>query len=252
MFFFGNGSLLSILFFIPAVLIALTLHEFSHAFAADRLGDPTPSAYGRLTLNPLRHLNLYGTLCLLLFGFGWANPVPINVYALRKPKRDMAIIAMAGPLSNIILSFLGAFLYLAFYRMHTLSALVNLPLLLSSVFYFLSYFFLVFHFLNLSLAIFNLLPIPPLDGSRLLPLILPRRANEWVARHERQIYLGLMIWILCGSFFARFLLSFSFIASNPILSVLVRIISFTGILSYLVNFLSELMISLLSLIPFLA
>lgn len=145
-----------LLFFIwtGALLIAVDIHEFAHAWMADRLGDPTPRINGRLTLNPLAHLDPIGTLMLLWTRFGWGKPVPIDDYNLENPRRDSALIALAGPASNLILA---TFLSLA-------AKLLGLPLI--------SLFITPLIILNISLAIFNLLPIPPLDGSKILLGIL--------------------------------------------------------------------------------
>ena len=148
------------IFFIIGIIIALTIHEFSHAYVADRLGDPTPRSYGRLTLNPLAHLDPLGTLMLFIARFGWGKPVPVDSYNLKNPKRDEILISLAGPLSNIILAFV--------------LGLVNrfFPNLLFIIFPIIS--------INLSLAVFNLLPIPPLDGSKIFLNLLPvDTATQW-------------------------------------------------------------------------
>ncbi len=130
-----------------SLLVAITVHEFCHAFTADKLGDPTPRAYGRLTLNPLAHLDPLGTLMLLIAHFGWGKPVPIDPYNFSHPRRDETLVALAGPLSNFILAFIfSRFPY--------------------DITYILTY-------TNLYLGIFNLFPIPPLDGSKILLNILP-------------------------------------------------------------------------------
>ena len=134
-----------------ALIVAITIHEFSHAWAADRLGDPTPRSKGRLTLNPLAHLDPVGTLMLFIAHFGWGKPVPIDPYNLRHPKRDYLYIALAGPISNIILAILIA--------------------LLSKIFFIPLFLYLII--INLSLAIFNLLPFHPLDGSHIFPDLFP-------------------------------------------------------------------------------
>lgn len=146
---------------ILAILIAVTIHEFAHAWTANQLGDPTPQLEGRLTLNPLAHLDLLGTLALFLIGFGWGKPVPIDPYNLRRPRRDQALIALSGPLSNIVFSILISF------------AFKFLPLS-----YFLSFFYQIL-VINLALAFFNLLPLYPLDGSKvILGLISFQAAQE--------------------------------------------------------------------------
>jgi len=139
-----------------SLLIAITFHEFAHALAADRLGDPTPKLAGRLTLNPLAHLDPLGTLALLLVGFGWGRPVPVDTYNLRSPRRDNALISFAGPASNLTLALLLAVI------MH----FFPLPLLLNS-------FFAILISLNLVLAVFNLVPVYPLDGEKILAGLLP-------------------------------------------------------------------------------
>jgi len=140
------------------VLIAVSVHEFAHAWAADYLGDPTAKLEGRLTLNPLAHLDPIGTLTLFLFGFGWGKPVPVDNYNLKNPRRDEALISLAGPLSNIILALLvGIIFNFSPYKLPTTSyqILVN------------------FLAINLGLAYFNLLPFPPLDGSKIFLALLP-------------------------------------------------------------------------------
>jgi len=155
------------------LIIAITIHEFSHAFAADRLGDPTPRSFGRLSLNPLRHADPIGTFLLPLMGLlsglptiGWAKPVPIDPYNFRHPKRDELIVALAGPLSNLSLAIIFALLY----------HLLNFPL-------YLAYIPIV---VNASLALFNLLPIPPLDGSHVFLNLLPvDQSIKWQAAFDQ-------------------------------------------------------------------
>jgi Zn-dependent protease len=139
-----------------ALLTAITIHEFAHAFAADRLGDPTPRMDGRLTLNPLAHLDPLGTLMMLLIRFGWGKPVVFDPYNLKKPRRDAAIISFAGPLSNLLLSSVLAVIY------HLIPATEIVR-----------EFIPPFIILNVTLAIFNLVPIHPLDGGKILVGILP-------------------------------------------------------------------------------
>lgn len=146
--------MLSFLIWGIALIIAVTIHEFSHALVADKLGDPTPSLAGRISLNPLKHLDPVGTIMLLIFRFGWGKPVPFDPFNLRHPKRDSALIALAGPTSNLILA---AFLSIIL----KLSALPLLALLIPLI------------IMNINLAVFNLIPIPPLDGSKILYGILP-------------------------------------------------------------------------------
>lgn len=173
------------LYFIFGLVTAITIHEFSHALAADRLGDPTPRSQGRLTLNPLAHLDPLGTLMLFLVRFGWGKPVIFDPYNLAHPRRDAGIISLAGPASNLVLATLLSLL-LRF-------ALV--PFALAPLFY-------VVILLNITLAVFNLIPIYPLDGEKILAAILPRDlAYEYQAVMSRYgtIILILMILPVFGS-----------------------------------------------------
>lgn len=149
-----------IFLWLPALIIALTFHEFAHAYVSDRLGDPTPRMRGRLTLNPLAHLDPIGFLMLIVFHFGWAKPVNVNPFNYRNREKGYALTALAGPAMNLILGLVAVLLQFA-----SLRIIPN-----AAVFKFLAYLALY----NVYLAIFNLIPIPPLDGSKLLFLFLPR------------------------------------------------------------------------------
>lgn len=173
------------LYFLFGLVIAITIHEFAHAATADRLGDPTPRSQGRLSLNPLAHLDPLGTIMLLLVHFGWGKPVVFDPYNLAHPRRDAGIISIAGPASNLLLAtILSLFL-----------RLLPLPLYLYPLLY-------VVILLNISLAIFNLVPVYPLDGEKILAAILPRDlAYEYQAVMNRYgtVILILMILPLFGS-----------------------------------------------------
>ncbi len=184
-------ELLDIVITIPIVLFALTFHEFSHGFIAYKLGDPTAKYMGRLTLNPLKHLDPIGTLCMILCRFGWAKPVPVDMRQFKNPKRDMAFCAIAGPLSNLLLGFLGTLIY-------CLLAFI-FPNILNN--YYLTYFLSSFAILNIYLAIFNLIPLPPFDGSRILTAFLPDKYYIRLMQNERKIALGFFIVLLVDSRF---------------------------------------------------
>lgn len=165
------------------LIAAITIHEFAHAYAADKLGDPTPRSHGRLTLNPTAHLDPLGTFLILFFGFGWGRPVMFDPYNLRNPQRDTAIISLAGPLSNIILAIIVSLIYKLFLPLSTFH-LVNLIVTL-----------------NIMLAVFNLVPVYPLDGEKILQGILPRDLSREFASVMRQygtIILILLIWPFSG------------------------------------------------------
>jgi len=210
LFNFTVQDVIDILYRIPCVLIALILHEVAHGWVAYKLGDPTARNLGRLTLNPLKHLNPIGTLCMIFFRFGWANPVPVNMRYFKKPRRDMAIVALAGPVTNMILAVIGGLLYATFFKFFLSNDIVtysyyigNTAALPPATFWIslkvaLVEMSLTFMFLNISLAVFNLIPINPLDGSRILHLLLPAKAYYWLMQHERYIMIGLMVLLWTG------------------------------------------------------
>lgn len=168
-----------------AFVVALTFHECSHALAAYKLGDPTARNMGRLTLNPLKHLDLMGTLLLLLVGFGWAKPVPVNPRNYRNPKRDDIIVSLAGITSNILLAFLATPIY-----MLTIKHGSNIALVVS-------WFIYAFIQTNIVLALFNLIPISPLDGSHVLEdLLMPVCGPKpflWLRQYGRYLLIVVLI-----------------------------------------------------------
>lgn len=157
---FRGSSILNILISIIVILISLSVHETAHGYAAYLLGDHTAKSMGRLSLNPLRQIDIIGFLMMLVAGFGWAKPVPVNMYYFKNPKKGMALTALAGPLSNILLALISCFVI---YILSSVRFYNNiLYSFLQSMFY-----------ANTSLAMFNLIPIPPLDGSKILFALLP-------------------------------------------------------------------------------
>ncbi len=232
-----------------AVLITLTIHEYSHGYAAYKLGDNTAKNMGRLTLNPIKHLDLIGAVCMLFFHIGWAKPVPVNTRNLNNPKRDFALVAFAGPMSNVIVSFLSCFIYLllrAVYIKTPPESTVLLLMLQNS-----AIFFKVFLQINIGIAIFNLIPIPPLDGSRVLGAFLSPRAYYKYMQYERTLYYALIAWLLLGDIAAEFLLSLPVIAASPALSSVASILSLSNILGFAIEGISKLFMMFWQLIPFL-
>lgn len=210
-----------------AALVALTIHEFAHGYVAYRLGDDTAKSMGRLSLNPIKHLDPFGVICMVLFHFGWAKPVPINPRNFKNPRRGFAISAMAGPATNLIVGFFTAFLYLlclSTFRQVEHTFINNLEINLLT---FLQYFFII----NVGLGIFNLIPVPPFDGSRILNIILPKRWYFKVMRYERQIYWGVIAWLFFGKYVYAALISIPIIGKVPLLSSIARIFSLSDILS---------------------
>ncbi len=197
----GGGSMqsyiISMLLSLPIILLSLSVHETAHGYAAYRLGDPTAKNLGRLTLNPLKHLDPIGFVCMLLAGFGWANPVPVNSRYFKKPRRDIALVGLAGPLSNLLL----AIIFLLLLRFVGFGFLANLTVtteLQFNLVYFAILFLYYGVYMNITLAIFNLLPVPPLDGSRIFYVFLPPRAYYKVMQHQRVITLVVMALLLLG------------------------------------------------------
>lgn len=232
-----------------AVVITLTVHEYCHGYAAYKLGDPTAKAYGRLSLNPIKHIDPIGALCLLFFHFGWAKPVPIDARYFKKPKRDFAITALAGPGVNVFMSIFAAFFYLLAFSL--LSNVTYTNSFLFALAQNLINFLYIFHIVNLGLGLFNLIPVPPLDGSRILGVLLPTKAYFAIMKYERTIYFVLIGWLLLGPYISSFLLSISFVAANPALSVIARCFSLSGLLSSAIDAISSLIINFFKLIPFL-
>jgi Zn-dependent protease len=177
---FLTDTLYWIIFAVPSILIASTIHEYAHGLVAFKLGDPTAKAEGRLTLNPLSHIDPLGALSMIIFRFGWSKPVPINENNFDKRELGTAITALAGPISNLLLACLLAIINLIFQP--------NLNSILGN-------FILTFTVINLALAFFNLIPIPPLDGHKIIRAILPRKARYQWERLEKFSILLLILLI---------------------------------------------------------
>lgn len=172
------------------VFCATPLHEYAHALIAVKLGDETPRNSGRLTINPTAHIDPIGAVMIFLFGFGYAKPVPVRMRNFNNPKRDMALVALAGPLSNLIQALILMFVYGACVKISYASS--------GNLFAYLSLFFYFAAVINTNLAVFNLIPIPPLDGSRLLTALLPSRYYYKLMQYERYIMIGLFILLFTG------------------------------------------------------
>lgn len=181
-----TSYLINLLIGIPAVLLCLSVHEACHGYAAYALGDPTAKNAGRLTLDPLKHLDPIGALCLLLFHLGWAKPVPVNTRYFKKPKRDMALVALAGPVSNFVLALIALFLRQIF---------VNGT---SSIMFALMLFCHTIATMSIGLGVFNLIPVPPLDGSKILFSFLPPRIEWKYKQYEQYIQFGMLALLLIG------------------------------------------------------
>lgn len=187
------GALFALLVSIPGVLLAITFHEFAHGFTAYKLGDNTAKNEGRLSLNPLDHLDPIGTLMLLFAGFGWGKPVhvnPVNYTRKISMEKGEAIVSVAGPLTNIILAFLLALIYEALIKFASVEFILStvgniIKLMLESAI-----------LINIGLGAFNLIPLPPLDGSKIIMPFLPYNAKQWFKNNEQIFYIiFVVIWI---------------------------------------------------------
>ncbi len=214
-----------LLIFVPVILFSLTIHEYAHAYIANKLGDDTAKRLGRLTLNPLKHLDPIGTILLLLVHFGWAKPVPVDPRNFKDPKKDMLYVAIAGPISNIITAIIsGILLKFIVFNLASTGAFgaYTLPLI---------QFLVWMIFIGVVLAVFNMLPIPPLDGSRVLYGLLPDHLANSIKKIETYgilIVFGIMLfggrtfsYILIYPFL-KFLEFFSF--NNLELNIILNIV----------------------------
>ncbi len=200
-------KILLLLYAVPAILISLSFHEMSHAYASYLQGDPTAKRMGRLTMNPLKHLDPMGTLMLVFsmfggFGFGWAKPVPINPTYYKNQKRGTVLVSLAGPLSNLLLAFLFSFpmVFIAINNgidpravYNSYNNILGNGFSLEFIVFNISRFFYI---INIGLAIFNILPIPPLDGSKVLTAVLPTKTYFNIMRYERYIGIAFLALII--------------------------------------------------------
>ena len=191
----------------PVILLSLTVHEYFHGWTANKLGDPTAKLRGRLTLNPIAHLDIFGTILMFLVGFGWAKPVPIDARNFKNPKKDTILVAIAGPLSNLAMAIVAGVLlrYLipqvmaGEIRSHNIYSIVTIILILVLVY-------------GIALAVFNMIPIPPLDGSRVLYGILPNKYAYAYSRFEPYgILLLFALFIFGGGIFHYLLYPVSYL-----------------------------------------
>ena len=183
-----SNVIISLLSSLAVIFFTMPIHEFAHAYTANKLGDPTPRYMGRLSLNPFRHIDYFGALCIILVGVGYAKPVQVNPRNFNNSKTGMAITAFAGPASNIILASICVFISTPLERLAYSLESMNIL--------YVALFFYYIAAINVSLAVFNLIPVPPLDGSKLLAVILPDRIYYKFMRYEQYLYYGLLLLIV--------------------------------------------------------
>lgn len=187
-----TNALLGLVLTLPAVLIAITFHEFAHAFAADKLGDDTPRRQGRLTLNPLAHLDPIGSIMLVFAGFGWGKPVEINPRNFNRTvtmSKGEAIVSIAGPIMNFILAFIFSIINVSIIKFAPTFAFTQIGSIIIMLLQ-------ITVSINVGLGVFNLIPLPPLDGSKVLSHFLPYNAKEWFERYSQIFYIVfIVLWI---------------------------------------------------------
>lgn len=186
----GAGEWLTLLLTLPAVLIAVSFHEFAHANAADKLGDTTPRSQGRLTLNPLAHLDFFGTVLMIFAHIGWGKPVQINPNNFNSNKSKSfceSMVALAGPLMNFFIAIVSCIIYVVTFEVLNPSFInTNMGILLES-------FLLLLIYVDIGLGVFNLIPLPPLDGEKIFRNLLPYKIQQWLDRNYATLYMIFMI-----------------------------------------------------------
>lgn len=206
--------LLNYVYLLPAILIGLTVHEWAHAFAAYKLGDPTARNLGRMTLNPLAHIDPFGFICLLLVGFGWAKPVPVNPRNFKNYKRDDIIVSLAGIIANFVTAFVFSFIYVILLRLFNLADNMAFHSIFSGIIV-----------INLSLMLFNIIPIYPLDGSHIMESLLIRKAPRFIMfmrQYGMYILIALLLFGVVGD-------ALSFLVSNIRYGLLTAAVWVTGL-----------------------
>ncbi len=221
-----KSFLISMLLSLPVIFFALSVHESAHGLVASWMGDQTARNLGRITLNPLKHIDPMGFLSMLLFGIGWAKPVPIHARNFRNPKWGFVFSSLAGPLSNFLLGIFNALLYGFVYARYVLLFYQSGDSFHTTVLFWLARFLLIGAMINFIYSVFNMIPIPPYDGSRILFAFLPTKTYFAVMRYERQIMIAMLIILFIVFYFFS---PFSWVAekltnlfAEPIYSLVIK------------------------------
>ena len=194
-----KNALVSILLSLPVILFSLSFHEAAHGYVAYKLGDRTAKNLGRVTLNPLKHLDPIGAISMLIFGYGWAKPVPINTRNFDNPRKGMAITGIAGPISNLILGVISCIIYVALDLLYVKAVLAGSASNVITTINILAMLFYISAILNFGLMTFNLIPVPPFDGSRFFYIFLPSKWYFKVMKYEQTIMIVILIAFLALS-----------------------------------------------------
>lgn len=201
---------MGLLYRLPAVFIGFSFHEFAHAFVANLLGDDTAKSRGRLTLDPMSHIDPLGIIMLILFRFGWAKPVPVNPSNFKNRKKGMLLVSLAGPVMNFLIAFVALLVYALIY-----SKFGSMNRVMYNI-------FINIYFINIGLGIFNLIPLPPLDGSKILAGLLPARLEYNMYKYEQYSHLLLLVLILTDVI--NYILNPLFMVAESVISYLVGVI----------------------------
>jgi Zn-dependent protease len=212
-----------LLIMVPILLIALPFHEYAHGYVAYKLGDPTAKDAGRLTLNPIKHLDPLGTLMMLVARVGWAKPVPVNSGHFKNRRKGIILVSLAGPLSNLLLAFIFTLIWGFVIKLVIIQVIPVRSETMVNVINWLQVFFQVAVLVNISLAVFNMIPVPPLDGSRLISSFIPEESYFRFARYEQFIGLGFIALVIFAPNALSTVIRF---VADPIYNSMITVTSF--------------------------
>jgi Zn-dependent protease len=202
-------DIMGLLYRLPAVFIGFSFHEFAHAYVANLLGDDTAKARGRLTLDPMSHIDPLGIIMLIIFRFGWAKPVPVNPSNFKNRKKGMLLVSLAGPVMNFIIAFISLLIYVLLYSRYGFMNRVVYNIIIN------------IYFINIGLGVFNLIPLPPLDGSKILAGLLPARLEYNMYQYEQYSHILLLLLIFTNAI--NYILNPLFIAAERVISYMVGV-----------------------------